>query len=238
MAGDRKSRFLKLERSRREVPPAAGAQGRPSRFEAVEQPGAKMPEASSSAATAGRFQDPAPSLDVESSGSARMPFIRCARCETDHGAHATRCQHCGADLDSPEQRAFNEELWRRRLEEKEREDAAVEALRQARAEADAAASLQRREAAALLAREVAAATRRRLDAEDDEDAARSWTRREGRALDLVTEWVRRSPTRARWAVLAGVVAVLAILLAAPGTRVLGIAAAAIGAVALLRIALR
>ena len=40
-----------------------------------------------------------------------QPFHRCAVCEAENGRFTERCTNCGAALDSPEQRAFNEALW-------------------------------------------------------------------------------------------------------------------------------
>ncbi len=237
MKGDRKSRFLKLERSRKEAPTAPSAPAHSSRFEAVEQPSAEAPRASSSGASAARFQEPPPALD-DARPSTEMPFLRCARCEADNGARAAHCQQCGAGLDSPEQRAFNEALWQKRLAEKESEDAALEVLREARAQAEAEASQLRREGAAAFAREVSEANRRRLEAKNAEDAAKAGFGREGEVLDLVARWLRRAPPLVLGSLLAGTVAAVAILLAVQGLRILGIAAVSIGALALLKLALR
>jgi hypothetical protein len=43
-----------------------------------------------------------------------QPFARCAVCEADNSRYALRCTICGANLNTPEQRAFNEKLWEAR----------------------------------------------------------------------------------------------------------------------------
>lgn len=235
MAGDRQSRFLKLERARKQGLPSPGPGARPSRFDSVEQPGAEVPPPSSSGTSAGRFQESTPALDVETATSTQMPFLRCAQCETDHGARATTCP-CGADLRSPEQRAYNEALWQRRLAEKEREDAALAGLREARAQAGAEESRLRLEGMAALAREVAAATRRRLDAEEA-DAGGSWFG-DPKRWGVVYDWIRRSPMPVRLGLLVILVGAPAILLAIPALRPAGIVAAVAALLAVVRIAVR
>jgi hypothetical protein len=43
-----------------------------------------------------------------------QPFARCAVCEADNSKYALRCTNCGANLNTPEQRAFNAKLWEAR----------------------------------------------------------------------------------------------------------------------------
>jgi hypothetical protein len=43
-----------------------------------------------------------------------QPFVRCAVCEADNSRYALRCTNCGANLNTPEQRAFNARLWEAR----------------------------------------------------------------------------------------------------------------------------
>jgi hypothetical protein len=43
-----------------------------------------------------------------------QPFARCAICEADNSKYALRCTNCGANLNTPEQRAFNAKLWEAR----------------------------------------------------------------------------------------------------------------------------
>jgi hypothetical protein len=54
-----------------------------------------------------------------------QPFVRCGQCETDGLRGSTQCQTCGADLQTPEQRAFNQQLWTNRRIEQEREKQAM-----------------------------------------------------------------------------------------------------------------
>ncbi|MCI0571282.1 MAG: hypothetical protein L0Y66_11060 [Myxococcaceae bacterium] len=59
-----------------------------------------------------------------------MPFRRCVRCEVDSSRYVTACSRCGADLETPEQRAFNAQLWQRRQQEAAVERVELEALRE------------------------------------------------------------------------------------------------------------
>ncbi len=70
------------------------------------------------------------------------------------------------------------------------------------------------------------------------DSAKAGFGREGEVLDLVARWLRRAPPLVLGSLLAGTVAAVAILLAVQGLRILGIAAVSIGALALLKLALR
>lgn len=56
-------------------------------------------------------------LDLHSDDE--QPFVRCGQCETDGLRGSTQCRTCGANLQTPEQRAFNQQLWTsRRIEQK------------------------------------------------------------------------------------------------------------------------
>jgi hypothetical protein len=46
-----------------------------------------------------------------------QPFTRCGVCEADNSRYIARCMNCGANLDTPEQRDFNEALWSKRRAE-------------------------------------------------------------------------------------------------------------------------
>ena len=71
-------------------------------------------------------------------------FLRCALCRGDNHATATTCCRCEADLDTPEQRAFNEAFWLRRQEEDAEQRAEAERLRARREQADGEAAEARR----------------------------------------------------------------------------------------------
>jgi len=182
MATDRRDRFLKLER------PRAGAGGRtdplPSdeRFEGLggaprgraggegpPAPGAPPPsdagdEAPVPRASVERFR-PAPdrSLDTAALPDGAQPFTRCARCEMDNSVYARACQNCGADLETPEQRNFNEQYWARRQAESRAEKAAADARARAVEASEAEVQRARREIAEQMARREA----ERLDGELD-----------------------------------------------------------------------
>ncbi len=64
-----------------------------------------------------------------------LPFIRCGRCRFDNPVRARACDHCGADITTPMQRAFNEALHERLTAEREAERVEVARLDAARLEA-------------------------------------------------------------------------------------------------------
>jgi len=230
----RHSRFRNLERTRREHPAEKPASSVPSRFDALEHPAAEQPAIEgSSPGSAVRFREPAQTLELASRDPADQPFVRCARCEADSNAHAVRCERCGSDLQAPEQRAFNESLWRARREEAAREAAELEGVRAARAQADAEEGRRRLELTAGLAREVAEATRRRLDADEDEDAfGRSWRYGRGLRWDPLLRLLWRAPAPVRVGLLIAVVAVPAALIAMPRLKALGVVVAIVAIVAI------
>ncbi|AKI99299.1 hypothetical protein ATI61_12423 [Archangium gephyra] len=112
-----KSRFLHLERSRGEKP---GPEGQVrlqdgGRFESVAGPGTEAPASVSvPEAHVERFklQGQTPlALDEPARG---QHFPRCVRCEAENGRFARECTTCGADLQSPEQLAYDAERARTR----------------------------------------------------------------------------------------------------------------------------
>jgi hypothetical protein len=170
VGSERRDRFLKLER------PRTGDSGRPDpladdgRFEglgdspATPPPTIPEPPARSSVppSSTDRFR-PAVERPLETEDRSRggQPFVRCASCQMDNTVYATACQNCGAELDTPAQRAFNEKFWAERqaqAEEERRELADREARRQAMAAEEAR---QRRE----LAEEMARREKDRIDGE-------------------------------------------------------------------------
>jgi len=149
MRGRRRlDRFGRLEAERRRraggAPPAPGS----SRLEARFRPEDGAPAGDTlaparpasgqrSGGQPARFETPlaeAPLRVLEIDDS--QPFVRCAECHGDGHATSVRCQHCGTDLTTREQRAFNEALWKRRLEEKAQEELEAERLRARREPAD------------------------------------------------------------------------------------------------------
>lgn len=163
---DRLRRFERLERARAALPDGDEPPDAGSRFEGLEPGGVLPGDPPVPAGAADRFRAPPdrpPELAPSAAGE--QPFLRCARCEADNARHAERCTHCGAELRTGEQRAFNDRLWAARREEAaalEREN--LSRLAEAR-QAEEAAARARREAAELLAREVGRRERERLDRE-------------------------------------------------------------------------
>jgi len=111
VGSERRERFLKLERARPDDPAPAD------------------PVPSSAA---GRFQPP-PERPLETAEvrADAQPFTRCASCRMDSSVHEPTCPRCGAPLDTPEQRGFNEKLWAERQAEAEAERKDAEARREA-----------------------------------------------------------------------------------------------------------
>ena len=156
MAG-RLRRFLNLERPRRDGPDGDDELSRAevgARFGALER--AHDREAGPATGTvAGRFgPDRESGLELAESADGSRPFQRCMRCGRDHGHYDRACTGCGASLDTPDQRAFNDRLWAERQAEdaSTRAERAAEAERAAREEAEL--QRMRREMGIELARQV------------------------------------------------------------------------------------
>lgn len=137
-----KSRFLHLERSRGEKP---GPEGQVrlqdgGRFESVAGPGTEAPASVSvPEAHVERFklhgQTP---LALDADESARgQHFPRCVRCEAENGRFARECTTCGADLQSPEQLAYDAERARAREQAEAETQAQMQVLQKAHPEATA-----------------------------------------------------------------------------------------------------
>lgn len=143
----RDDRFKNLEQPRR-APQATAPQVSPERFAQEPAPPERQREAVGSARPLHAVETPAPNrFDADGAGvalerlGARAPtFLRCSACSADSNLGAPRCRHCGADLDTPEQQAFNAALWAQL--QAEREAAAREEQRRA-LERDAAVEQER-----------------------------------------------------------------------------------------------
>ena len=160
-------RFRRIERSRREAPAPAADPEVAERIEGLERPGTPPPVPAASGADLDRFAPPAPApVELLPADEARRPFTRCMRCGMDHNAFATECTGCGASLDTPAQREFNERLWRERQAERA-EEARREAEREAARGAETGAlAASRRAMGEAIAREVGERERQRLERED------------------------------------------------------------------------
>lgn len=73
-------------------------------------------------------------LAIDTAAVSGQPFVRCARCGADSTIHAKICANCDADLDTAEQRGFNEKVWDAQRRRDERERAALAGMAEARAE--------------------------------------------------------------------------------------------------------
>ena len=138
MSSERRDRFLKLERPRQaggDAPDPSAAPGVPS-------------------TSTDRFRPP-PERPLETADPQQdaQPFTRCASCQMDNTVYAPACQNCGAALDTPAQRDFNERLWASRKAEAEAERRATTVREQERQRDAAAQARQRRELAEELARQ-------------------------------------------------------------------------------------
>ncbi len=101
-----------------------------------------------------RFRPP-PERPLETAGHPEdaQPFTRCASCQMDNTVYAAACQNCGAALDTPAQRDFNERLWASRRAEAEAERRAAAELEKERQRDAAAQARARRELAEEMARQ-------------------------------------------------------------------------------------
>jgi hypothetical protein len=82
----------------------------------------------------------------------------------DNSVYARACQNCGADLETPEQRNFNEQYWARRQAESRAEKAAADARARAVEASEAELQRARREIAEQMARREAERLDEELDA--------------------------------------------------------------------------
>lgn len=157
-------RFRRLERQR---PPSAesGPQLAPDRFAAVAQGHGST--AADSGVASSRFAPAEERLELADPRANEMPFVRCAICKVDSGRTAVRCASCGASFDTPEQRAFNEQVWRE-LQASQASEHAQDAVRE-RARADAAIdeAALRRKLAEGIAREARSSALASLSGIDD-----------------------------------------------------------------------
>ena len=169
-------RFERLERGRdqkrgrdAEAPSESSVRASvTSRFGGPEAPPSTHASGRSGASDA-RFEEATPdgSIRVLETGEGQ-PFVRCAHCRSDSYLNATRCGQCDADLETPEQRSFNEALWRRTLAENELQEREVAALRERREQAEREQAEAHRQRPLL---EAELARRRELGLPlDDQDA--------------------------------------------------------------------
>lgn len=135
-----------------------GGEARPS-GEPAGIPGGGAPRTPVPESSTDRFRPP-PERGLETAEArSGQPFTRCADCKVDNTVYAVRCQHCGADLDTPVQRAFNEKLW---AEHRAEDDAAAkEIAERKRVQAAEAAEVARQQRE--IGEEIARRERQRVE---------------------------------------------------------------------------
>src|SRR5687768_3693348 len=111
MSSHKFSRFLHLERARGEKTPPEGQVRLQDggRFESVVGPGGEAPSSVAvPEAHVERFKRHGETpLALNNEPAEVQHFPRCVRCETENGRFAANCTTCGADLQAPEQLAYN-----------------------------------------------------------------------------------------------------------------------------------
>jgi hypothetical protein len=126
-------RFRRLEAPRTERAGEGGKKTR-ERFDRVEEeraPGEAPPSPRPSTQRVERQVSDQP-LALDTRPKEEQQFIRCMRCEGDSSRYAAACVHCGASLQTDEQRDYNERFWRQRLREVAQEKEAVAQFHQHR----------------------------------------------------------------------------------------------------------
>ena len=209
----RLSRFFHLERARTSRSAATPPRrGETERFEGLEPDAAAPSDLRSATGHLARFDERRnDALLLHTPSDADAPSVRCIRCEVENGRFVSRCTACGADLDTAEQRAFNEQLWARRQAEREEERARHSAHLRAEMEDAVQAAQERRRYYEQLAQQVGRETRARL---------------EGDRWERVAGWLGRGedPRRVRFNLsVAGIIGVLLFVAAGltGGTRAVG-----------------
>jgi len=158
MSSNKFSRFLHLERSRGEKPHADGQVRLQDggRFESVAGPSTDAPASVSvPEAHVERFklhgQTP---LALDDAPAGGQSFPRCVRCEAENGRFARECTTCGADLQSPEQLAYDAERSRAREQAEAQTREQMQAYQQARQQEEAAQLAERQRFVEELHREL------------------------------------------------------------------------------------
>jgi len=248
-AQDRFSRFKNIEKGRQEEASARPVAA-PGRFGALERtpeaapaaPSPVVPERFGPATPAAppvprtleeaRLAAQAPSgLELAEVRAGDQPFVRCASCHQDNHALAHTCASCGENLNTLEQRAFNERLWAEQRAALEKAAEPVPAVPPLGAAAPAAGlpiagldSQQQRALAEALAREAAAKARRVLG---DDPGGFAGLGLGGGALvetagqGLAGWFLHRVPPKVATAVVYGAIVVSGALMAWRHTRPVG-----------------
>ena len=124
----RLDRFKRLEAPRTERAGDEASKKTEERFTRMEQeraPGEAPPPRRPAAQRVERQVGDQP-LALDNRSTQEQQFIRCMCCEADNSRYAQVCIHCGAPLQTDEQREYNEKFWRQRQVEVAQEQQAVE----------------------------------------------------------------------------------------------------------------
>lgn len=111
MDDETRDRFRQLEGPRSEAADQPAHTATSDRFDVVLAPGEKPPANRLSSA----FRPPAEdgsSIAVDAEGFKAVPRNDCPRCERPNNLFDRTCVNCGARLDTPAARTYNEKLWR------------------------------------------------------------------------------------------------------------------------------
>jgi hypothetical protein len=142
-----------------------------------------------------RLRRYASGVELAETSDDEQPFRRCALCETDSNRAATRCQNCGADLTTDQQRDFNARLWTHRREELAREKEELARLHGPHGPSEGQSGAEgTRALGQALARHVAIEERARLSYLEDPPVGGLWWKPPGwRLLGLIEpDWLRYS----------------------------------------------
>ena len=111
MDEETRDRFRQLEGPRSDAPSEPANTRTSERFDALLAPGEKPPPSRPSSAFRPAPEHPM-SISVDAEGFKAVPRNDCPHCERPNNLFDRRCVNCGARLDTPEVRAYNEKLWR------------------------------------------------------------------------------------------------------------------------------
>lgn len=127
----RMDRFKRLEAPRTERGGDDAAKKTEERFTRMEKeraPGEAPPPPPRRPASRMERQVSDQPLALDTRSKAEQQFIRCMCCEADNSRYAQVCIHCGAPLQTDEQRDYNEQFWRQRQADVAQEQQAVEQM--------------------------------------------------------------------------------------------------------------
>ncbi|MGC4113491.1 MAG: hypothetical protein QM765_02240 [Myxococcales bacterium] len=156
--------------------------------------------------------------------------MRCAACHRDNHALATTCSACGANLNTPEQAAFNQRLWDElRAAQQQGAEPAVPASPAAASGANTVLDpAQQRAVAEAMAREVAAQTRAQLGGMGSSPLLHD-------PYSFTFWFLNKVPPRVAAGLVVGALVLSAAMMAYKHTRTLGFVSGILVGVALMRL---